>query len=263
MKNIILLIISVLVVLSTDAQIVINEGSYRNFTQVTDAGGSRTQLQLSFRIEPGNSALGDGDVRFPLIPILPKRMSYANFYLRNGSNQYLYYPCKDAIETIDFGLKDKGEWIRAYDSSGKLRLSVRYNDIEPWPVLAGGMGYTLELVDSAGIMNDGTNWMTGCIGGSPGRYHTSDCSGSGIADKPQITDVTVYPNPTSDKIHITISGIIPIRVTLKNLLGETVMYSEETTGQTELSLRHLSAGSYILTVHKLDGSRQNLQVIKQ
>ncbi|TSA33636.1 MAG: hypothetical protein D4R64_13930, partial [Porphyromonadaceae bacterium] len=67
------------------------------------AGGSRTQPQLSLRIEPGNGALGDGDVRYPLIPALPKRLSYANFYLRNGSNQYLYYPCKDAIETKCMG----------------------------------------------------------------------------------------------------------------------------------------------------------------
>ncbi|MCX6226267.1 MAG: hypothetical protein NTV01_16215 [Bacteroidia bacterium] len=48
-------------------------------------------------------------------------------------------------------MKDKGELIRAYDPSGKLRLSVCYNDIEPWPVLGDGMGYTLEMVDSAGI----------------------------------------------------------------------------------------------------------------
>jgi hypothetical protein len=63
------------------------------------AGGSRSQPQHSFRVEPGNGTLGDGDLDYPLIPDRPNRESYETFYLRNGSNQYLFYPCKDAIET--------------------------------------------------------------------------------------------------------------------------------------------------------------------
>ncbi|TRZ50603.1 T9SS C-terminal target domain-containing protein, partial [bacterium] len=191
--------------------------------------------------------------------------SHQNVVLVQDTNKFraINPEVKNFSGPFGFGLKDKGEWIRAYDSYGRLRLSVRYNDVEPWPVLAGGMGYTLELVDSTGIMNDGNNWMTGCIGGSPGRYYTSDCSGSGIADKSQITDFTVYPNPTTDKIYIIANNIIPIRITLKNLLGETVLYSEEATGQVELSLRQLPAGYYVLTVQKPDGTRQMVQIIKR
>ncbi len=161
-----------------------------------------------------------------------------------------------------FGLKDKGEWIRAYDASGRLRLSVRYNDQEPWPVLAGGMGYTLELVDSTGIMNDGTNWMTGCIGGSPGRYYSSDCSGSSISDLSNLSAITVYPNPTSDKINILSNSPMPMRITLKSLLGETLMYSEETSGNAGLSIRHLPAGSYLLVVQAEGSNRQIFRIIR-
>jgi hypothetical protein len=63
------------------------------------AGGSRSHPQHSFRVEPGNGTLGDGSLKYPLIPSRPSRKKYETFYLRNGSNQYLYYPCKDAIET--------------------------------------------------------------------------------------------------------------------------------------------------------------------
>ncbi len=63
------------------------------------AGGSRSQPQRSFRVEPGNGTLGDGALKYPLQPFRPNRKEYETFYLRNGSNQYLYYPCKDAIET--------------------------------------------------------------------------------------------------------------------------------------------------------------------
>ena len=61
------------------------------------AGGSRSHPQKSFRVEPGNGALGDGNVNFPLIPDRNTRTDYERFYLRNGSNQYLIFPHKDAL----------------------------------------------------------------------------------------------------------------------------------------------------------------------
>ena len=74
------------------------------------AGGSRANPQHSFRVEPGNGALGDGDLEYPLIGAKPDRKSYATFFLRNGSNQYLYYPCKDAIETRCMGDSTKNTY---------------------------------------------------------------------------------------------------------------------------------------------------------
>lgn len=63
------------------------------------AGGSRSQPQRSFRVEPGHGTLGDGNLQYPLQPGRPHRQEYETFYLRNGSNQYLFYPIKDAIQT--------------------------------------------------------------------------------------------------------------------------------------------------------------------
>ena len=168
----------------------------------------------------------------------------------------------DLLGPFLFGLKDKGEWIRAYDASGVLRLSVRYNNTEPWPTLAGGMGYTLELVDSLDVMNDGSNWMTGCIGGSPGRYYSVDCSGSGILENHQTDDVSVYPNPAIDIITVTSTGSEPVRVILKNQYGETVLFSDNPAAISEISIKHLPAGSYILIVQLLDGKERIMKVVK-
>lgn len=60
------------------------------------AGGSRSNPQRSFRIEFDNSVIGDGSVQYPLIPDRPNRTKYSDIYLRNGSNQYLILPYKDA-----------------------------------------------------------------------------------------------------------------------------------------------------------------------
>lgn len=62
------------------------------------AGGSRTQPQHSVRIEPGNGALGDGDVKYELIPDRRNRKDYSSFYLRNGSNQYNTLQYKDGLQ---------------------------------------------------------------------------------------------------------------------------------------------------------------------
>ncbi len=67
------------------------------------AGGSRSQPQHSFRIEPDHGTLGDGMLDYKLQPDRPNRDKYASFYVRNGSNQYLILPYKDAAEVKGMG----------------------------------------------------------------------------------------------------------------------------------------------------------------
>jgi hypothetical protein len=62
-------------------------------------GGSRYQPQHSFRLEFDNNILGDGAIHDSIIPFRPLRTKYSNFYMRNGSNQYLVFPYKDAFQT--------------------------------------------------------------------------------------------------------------------------------------------------------------------
>ncbi len=62
------------------------------------AGGSRSQPQHSFRVTMGNDVLGGGAINYKVIPDRPNRTKYSSFYLRNGSNQYLTLPYKDAAQ---------------------------------------------------------------------------------------------------------------------------------------------------------------------
>lgn len=61
-------------------------------------GGSRSNPQHSFRLEFDNGVLGEGPVNYPVIPNRPNRTKYSNFYIRNGSNQWLQFPYKDAYQ---------------------------------------------------------------------------------------------------------------------------------------------------------------------
>ncbi len=71
------------------------------------AGGSRSNPQHSFRIELDNSVLGEGHIHYPLISGRPQRTKYSKFYLRNGSNQYLTLPYKDAALVTSLGAETK------------------------------------------------------------------------------------------------------------------------------------------------------------
>jgi len=62
------------------------------------AGGSRSNPQHSFRLEFSNNSYGDGGISYPLLPDRPNRTDYKSIYLRNGSNQWLTFPFKDAME---------------------------------------------------------------------------------------------------------------------------------------------------------------------
>ena len=67
------------------------------------AGGSRSNPQHSFRIGLDDNVLGEGPVYAALIPNKPERTKYSALYLRNGSNQYLVYPYKDACQVTCMG----------------------------------------------------------------------------------------------------------------------------------------------------------------
>ncbi len=61
-------------------------------------GGSRFAPQKSFRLDLDDAVVGDGKINYPVIPNKPNRTKYNKFYLRNGSNQYLKLPYKDAAQ---------------------------------------------------------------------------------------------------------------------------------------------------------------------
>lgn len=67
------------------------------------AGGSRSHPQHSFRLELDHSVLGTAPVDYMLIPERPQRSKYSKFYLRNGSNQFLTLPYKDAFQVRALG----------------------------------------------------------------------------------------------------------------------------------------------------------------
>jgi len=171
-----------------------------------------------------------------------------------------------------FNMSGSGDWIRLYDATGTLRISVVYKDNAPWATDADGGGYTLELADSLGLMDDGHNWFAGCPGGSPGAYYLLPCESlpTRVApDRAAALGAHLAPNPTDGLTELRLALAQPayVRVRLldvrgkliEQLVNRTMMGGEQAIG---LDIQAFAAGVYLLEI--MVGERKEvLRLVKQ
>ncbi|MCX6274785.1 MAG: CotH kinase family protein [Bacteroidetes bacterium] len=84
-----------------------------------------------------------------------------------------YPSVSNVIGSTGFSFANTEELLHLYDYRDTLYKSVFYSDQLPWPEAADGKGYTCELIDPNGDLNDGNNWFAGCLHGSPGRAYST------------------------------------------------------------------------------------------
>jgi hypothetical protein len=77
-------------------------------------------------------------------------------------------------------------------------------------------------------------------------------------------EVKVYPNPTTDKLHISIAGIKePLIVLLLNTLGQEVARYALAQEEQEISLANLPKGVYYCRVLGREGAYLAAKVVKE
>ena len=137
------------------------------------AGGSRSHPQHSFRLELAKGALDEEPVELPLLSNRPERDTYSRLYFRNGSNQWLYLPYKDAC-LVDMLTTNthayhsamrpatvyiNGEYFGIYEMREKLDAEFWaeydiYEDYESVDVLSVSYWYNLILRATDGQADD-------------------------------------------------------------------------------------------------------------
>ncbi|GLB52263.1 hypothetical protein NBRC110019_13020 [Neptunitalea chrysea] len=77
----------------------------------------------------------------------------------------------DMPQGISNALGNGGEVLEILNSDSTIIFTVEYSDDSPWPTTADGDGPSLELLNPAGTINDGTNWSpaTNLVGQSLGE----------------------------------------------------------------------------------------------
>ena len=142
----------------------------------------------------------------------------ARLVLANNGNPNawaLRYPGVRVGGWFGGSLDNSGERIGLLDARGATVCSVTYDISNGWPLQANGQGYSLELIDPQGDLNDPANWRASTtVGGSPGQPAGSSpaplllinelMAGNGV-----VTNGSTYPdwvelfNPGTNSIDLT------------------------------------------------------------
>ena len=76
------------------------------------------------------------------------------------------------VGDLGFGLSASGELVRLFESNGLLIDEVEYDDVVPWPILADGIGPTVELINPSLDNALGENWAASDGYGTPGAVNS-------------------------------------------------------------------------------------------
>lgn len=165
--------------------IIFSEVNYNSVLQINSGDWLELHNTTASAIDLSNWELKDKrDTNiyvYPVGTVIP-----ANGYLVTAVDTALFktaFPSVlNYVGQLDYSFSNTGDGIRLFNAqTGKIQLSLVFNDKAPWPLGADGQGYTMELIDENGILNDGNNWRDGCLGGSPGRAYDPNC-GTGIQE---------------------------------------------------------------------------------
>ena len=95
---------------------------------------------------------------------------------------------------------------------------------------------------------------------------TVDADGGGVADLNNSAGISIYPNPTSDRVNVTVNEELQdVSIVIYNLNGQIVQRSYvgpmNASSKVNLSTSDLSSGSYILEVSSYNQKWNQLLMI--
>lgn len=168
--------------------------------------------------------------------------------------------CSDSLmfieyyNTTPFGqytrkLSNKSENLVLADAWGNIIDQVHYSDSLPWPMEADGNGPYLELKDLDFDNSIPENWTTG-----------DDLTG--MITMVDNRNMTIYPNPTSGKMHIALSESV-IQCQILDLTGSVLLELSPSDSVFDLDLNGCPSGMYLVKIQFADGKLVFGKVVKQ
>lgn len=175
----------------------------------------------------------------------------------NG-NLYLQSSATDSVEMkLSSNLLAAEQFVAQYDKSGTLTASVK--------ATGGAAGGTMEYLAfgsdkliGVGVYSNSITFGSHTMpstGGNVGAYHlgfyslTTGGGSSGLFNQTAQQSLTVYPNPTTDKISINQLFTKPVLATIYSIEGKLIL--QETlaaNASNELDLSSLKTGVYYIQV---------------
>jgi len=141
--------------------------------------------------------------------------------LGNNANTNLFnarYPGVVVAGWYGGSLNNGGETITLFDApppagTGRIIVSVSYDDENGWPTAPDGSGYSLEIVDVNGDPDDPANWRaSNAQNGTPGQVNSAAPSASVVFNEVMAENVSAVNH----------EGTYPDWVELANTTGSPI-----------------------------------------
>jgi hypothetical protein len=131
-------------------------------------------------------------------------------------------------------LSNKGEKLVLADGFGNVIDSLTYSDLPPWPA-ADGNGYYLQLIDPLSDNSVATNWTA--------SRNLLVSAGETLNN----SQLKLYPNPVSDRLHIESPETINI-IQLFNSQGKLIQKVNVESAEYSLDMSSYPKGIYMIQI---------------
>ncbi|MDX9704653.1 MAG: M12 family metallo-peptidase [Weeksellaceae bacterium] len=194
----------------------------------------------------------------------------------------------DGIPFVDTGgtsanYSNDEHWTKTFYPSqegGKVRLSFTKIGLQPnvdfmyvyngsstsSPLFSGGIitggnnpGPTFQSTDSSGAIT--VEFHSDSSGNAYGWEGVVDCDSLGTEDLSDSFGIHIFPNPTSDVLHINSDKLRIESIQLLDSSGKNVLNHKVNGLNTKINVHHLPKGVYVLTI-KTQQQTVNKKIIK-
>ena len=216
------------------------DGDHLEFIEITNNGDDEVdltglyfrELGLTYQFPDGAHLAGR-----QAVVICSDSLLFSEYYQITPFGQYMRK------------LDNKSENLVLADAWGNIIDQVHYSDSEPWPTEADGNGPYLQLKDLDLDNSLAENWTTG-----------NDLTGlNEFADNQSFT---IYPNPTSGRIHIALEENAT-HCQIMDLMGNILQETTPSNSVFDLDLGEWPSGMYMVKVQMSDGKTSWKKVVKQ
>ena len=195
-----------------------------------------------------------------MFPAYKDSLGYASGY--NYFNYYLAYSFTDTGRTVN-------AIMHKYIGSSGLPDSVNTSELIYFYTSGGIVAQTLYFNDYYyyNTYGDPVAWVQYLNMGSGYKYNAQENffyeTLTGVADVPNKTDISIYPNPANNVVNLKLSNTAidkNITINIINTLGQIVKTQTATAQSTmQVSVSDLAPGTYLMYIKETNGSLWRVQ----
>ena len=241
--------LSVLLIFSSNSQIIINEINYNSADDFDTKDWVELFNNNTGTVDISGWVFKDANDENGFVIPSGTTMSSDSYLVivRNKSAFEILFPSVSPVfGDMDFKFSNGGEQLRLFDDGGTLIDEVTYDDEDPWPTEPDGNGPTLELTDPDSDNNTASNWKaSNAAHGTPSALNSTDSS---VYEDNESNSISINPNPMRDESVFKIPGNTAItngKLYIYNILGKELRQEIINSNETIIRKENLTTGIYI------------------